>query len=398
MKKENNVCLLKLKMRILIIVPTFGIGGTIISLHSLLSLIGDKDWHVDVFARNASGEYLDKLPNCQILSENMFVSSGIYHRGCFYKILNLVFRSIRKVLRQIGVDITPLYCYLAGLNWKSKKYDVVISYQEDLTPLVCYIPAKKRIAWIHCDYSRYLKIIGKDEFKYFKRYNHIVCVSEYARKQFAISVPKVAERSVTIYNTINISSIIQKSQTNEALDPLYDSSCFTIISLGRIDPVKQFERIPQIASVIKANTDIPFRWYIIGGSRRYANVESEIDTNIKKCNVEKNVIRLQEKGNVYPYLLKSDLMVSTSSSEAFSLVVQEAKTLHIPVMINNFGVSSEIITEGVDGFICPIEEMGKKIATLMENQEYLKSVKETLKKNVYDNQVIISNIEKLIKS
>ena len=65
-------------MRILIIVPTFGIGGTIISLHSLLSLIDGKDWHVDVFARKASGEYLEKLPNCQILPENMFISSGIY--------------------------------------------------------------------------------------------------------------------------------------------------------------------------------------------------------------------------------------------------------------------------------------------------------------------------------
>lgn len=385
-------------MKILIIVPTFEIGGTIVSLHSLLSLIGDKDWHVDVFARKKKGEYLEKLPNCQVLPENIFVSAGIFHRGKIFKFLNLFLRFLRKELRQIGIDITPLYCYLAGLSWKSKKYDAVISYQEDLTPFVCYIPASKRIAWIHCDYSRYMKIVGKDEYKYFKRFNHIVCVSEYTRKQFAHSVPKAAEKSVTIYNTINRISISQKARKNDVLDPLFDNTHFTIVSLGRIDPVKQFEKIPKIASIIKNCTGIPFRWYIIGGSRLYSNVEEEININIKKYNVEKDVIRLQEKGNVYPYLLKSNLMVNTSFSEAFSLVVQEAKALNIPVMINNFGVSSEIIKEGVDGFICPIEDMGKKIASLMESPELLISVKDYLKNSVYDNQVIISDIEKLIKS
>lgn len=353
---------------------------------------------VDVFARSKTGEYRNRLPNCQVLPENIWLSSRIIEDSKIRWGVNYILRLIRKLLHFIGIDITPLYCRMAGKKMQTALYDAVVSYQEVLTGIVCYIPAKKKIAWIHCDYSRYRQIIGnKDETRYFKLVDKVVCVSEFTRKKFAECVPSAAEKSCAIHNIINENDIKLRAKDNvEQLDPRFDTSCFTIVSVGRLDPVKQFEKIPAIAAEVRMLSNKPFKWYIIGGSRGYERMEEQMMGEITKLGLTNHVIRLSEKSNVYPYIQKADLYVSTSLSEAFPLVVHEAKALCVPVLVNNFGVAEEIIQDGIDGFIVPLSQMGKQIAHLMEHAPELSAVKETLSQTKYDNNRIINSFIELI--
>ena len=62
-------------------------------------------------------------------------------------------------------------------------------------------------------------------------------------------------------------------------------------------------------------------------------------------------------------LAKADLYVSTSLSESFPLVINEAKALGIPVVSNDFGSAAESVENEVDGWITSIE--GEKMSCLI---------------------------------
>jgi glycosyltransferase involved in cell wall biosynthesis len=310
--------------------------------------------------------------SCDVLPENIWLSLYIAEGGVIKKIACIVLGAVRVIMRKIGVNIIPLYCRIGGNKIRSAEYDAVISFHEGLSPIVCYYPAKHRIAWIHCDYSRQIEMTGKNEQKEYARFDKIVCVSEYARKVFSDIYPSLAPKTLAIHNVMDINGIIRKAALSDNLDARFDNSVYTILSMGRLDPVKQFSLIPQIASQIKSLTTVPFRWFILGGSRGFDEEELKLKNAIAQFDVEKEVFLLGEKNNVYPYLAKSNLYVCTSQSESFPLAINEAKVLGIPIVSNAFSSITESIEDGVDGFITEIDKMPQIIVQMMTQPMALK--------------------------
>lgn len=347
--------------RLLIVIPSFEVGGTIVSLNSLLVHINPNEIKVDIYSRNMVGPYLDLLPNCNVLPENIWLASNVYYGSLFKKIVFLILKRLRNVLGLIHINLYPIYSYIGGKMIKSDSYDTVISYQEDLNRVVCYYPAKKRIAWIHAEYQRYLKLIGRnDEYKFYNKFDKIVCVSNFARKSFLEVFPEFDSKTDFIYNIINKSYIMQRADENILWDPAFDNSKFTIISVGRLDKVKQFDLIPSIARRLIDQYDDDFIWYIIGGPEG-SKIWSKIKKEIKTQGLTEIVKCLGEKPNVYPYIKASNLLVHTSMSESFSLVVHEARALSVPSVLNDIEVAKEVINNEMDGVIAGIEEMPEVI-------------------------------------
>lgn len=348
--------------KVLFIVQNFKIGGTISSLYSLLSLVNESEVKVDVFAKMQIGEYFDSLPNCQILDENIWLSHSICRGGYLKKNIVNILLAFRKALGLFGFDLYKFYNYWGGKSIKTDQYDAVIGFDETLSGYISYLPAKKRISWIHCDYRRYAN--GKDESAFFNRIDTIVCVSYYAKSVFDSIYPQFSYKSVCIHNVINRDLILEKS-TEDINDYRFDTSQFTIISCGRIDPVKQFSRIPQVVDkLIKLNAD-PFKWYILGSGNN--KEENLIHNEIVKYHVEDYVIMLGMKDNVYPYMHKSDLYVCTSCSESFPMVVNEAKALSKPIVSNDFPSVHESVQDGINGYVCNLDEMPTVIYGCMKN-------------------------------
>lgn len=383
--------------KILIVIPSFSIGGTIVSLHSLLSLMDTSKYEIDVFALSRAGEYLNRLPNCRVLPENMWLSLRYFGSNPLKKFFVCLLRVFRVGLSKIGISIVPFLCKIGGRQLKMDSYDVVISYVESINPIVCYYPAKKRIAWIHCDYSRHLALAKKrSEENVYTQFKHIICVSEFAKSVFCKFYPNLSSRVHAIHNVINEENIRCQAQKTSDLEPLFKTDRFTLVSVGRLDPVKQFDKIPYIAAEIKRLTAKPFYWYIIGGSRGFQTMENQIRNDVINQGVSDNVVLLGEKSNVYPYMVKADLYVSTSLSESFPLVINEAKALGIPIVSNNFGSASESIEDGVDGYIVPIESMADVIVNLIETESLLYGLRSQIKNKKYDNSFIIKQIESLL--
>ncbi|MBR6972696.1 MAG: glycosyltransferase [Bacteroidales bacterium] len=353
-----------MKKRVLFVMPQYEIGGITISLYSLLSKIDPERIQADVFAA-PKGPYKGKMPNCRELPQNIWLSYP-YLNGCIWgRLFQTVVYGLRYVLSKVHINTFPLIHWIGGKSLQTDKYDAVVCFSEGMAYTVCSFPAKKLIQWIHCDYRRHLETNNPKFERYaYERFDAVVCVSDFVKGVFSDIYPEYAEKTIAIHNVINVEDIRAKAKDDSQLDERFKTDAFTIVSCGRLDPVKGFSSIPRLANQIKRLTDRSFRWYIIGGG--FVEEKRKIEDEIKRFNLDNEVILLGFKTNAYPYIAKADLYVCTSQSESFPLVVNEAKALSIPVVSNNFPSVYESVEEGIDGYVVSLDNMPKKIVESME--------------------------------
>ena len=353
---------------ILIIIGSFEIGGSRTSLSSLLSVLDPKKLQVDVFARERIGPLKDQMHNCRVLPENVWLNHRIYEGGVLQKMIVMVLYFLRGLLQNVGIDLFKLYNYIGGKQIGSDNYETVIGFDETQSRYLSAIPAKKRIIWLHSDYRRYVN--GRNESKYYDKIDNVVCVSKFAKEAFVAVMPKCESKVVIIRNAINIESIVESSKlVTPEIEQRFlhnGTKLFTMISIGRLDPVKQFEKIPAIAADVKKRLDdgYKFQWLIVGGGNDA--LKREIEGEVRKHHVEKEVVLLGEQTNPYPYLAKSDLYVCTSLSETFSYTIHEGLVLKVPFLCNDFsGAIDSVLQASNEGYVLPIADMPAKIVELI---------------------------------
>lgn len=351
------------KKRVLFVMPQYEIGGITVSLYSLLSIIDPERIQADVFAA-PTGPYKGKMPNCRELPQNIWLSYPYIGGKALIKVFQTVVYGLRYLLSKVHINTFPLIHWIGGKTMHTDKYDAVVCFSEGITYMVCSFPAKKLIQWIHCDYRRHLETNNPKFERYaYERYDTVVCVSDFVKGVFSEIYPEFAHKTIAIHNVINVEDIRAKANEDEDLDDRFKTDSFTIISCGRLDPIKGFNKIPALANKVKSLTDNPFRWYIIGGG--FEEEQCKIESEIKKYQLENTVILLGPKTNAYPYIAKADLYVCTSESESFPLVVNEAKALSVPIISNNFPSVYESVEDGIDGYVVPLNAMPEKIAKFM---------------------------------
>ena len=258
-----------IRKKILIIIPTFGMGGTVSSLKAMLSLIDHRLIESDVFALYKVGPNAKNLSHANILKESVWLSASIKETRGLKRYAQILLRIIKNLLSFFQIDVTPFYVRMWAKELHIEQYDCVISYSEDLTKLVSLFPVKHKIAWTHSVYSRYQEMTGGGcELNYYKCFDYIICVSEYAKTNFISIYDSLKEKVKVIYNCCDEKKLTELSKAffPEEFIRTDNLRQFSIVSVGRLDPVKQFSAIPCIASAVKAKLGSCFRWCIIGGA------------------------------------------------------------------------------------------------------------------------------------
>lgn len=241
-------------------------------------------------------------------------------------------------------------------------YDTVIGYQEGCaTEFAACIPAEKHISWIHCN-IRHSKLNFTRYNQSYKRSDTIVCVSQSGKDAFDEIYPMYAAKSIVVYNLIATLDIKSLSLKPEPMLQQIAPNDFVIVSVGRFDRIKQFDKIPEIASSLKKS--IPnFKWFIIGDGAH--DIKKQIEDNIVKYQVSENIILTGFKSNPYPFFRKADLYVCTSKSEACPMVFLEAYTVGTPVISNDFPSAHELIDNSEA--ICTLDMMPATITHHYKN-------------------------------
>ena len=387
--------------KILFVIPGFHHGGTNRSLLNLLSLIDLNRYDIYIFSMDYTyGYYFNFFKKYKLINEDIFISSLVVNLKNEYNPFKLFFYSITRVIRNLlslfNVDFTNLIYSFISHKKDFKNFNNVIAFQEGhVTKFVSNFDCKNKIAWIHCNYAEYLKFYKiKPEHKIYSNFEKIVCVSRYTKNVFNDFFPNSLNKITSIHNIINREHVLNYS--NEKINNDYfQDSIFNIISIGRIDVFKRFSAIPKIADQLRSKKCI-FKWYILGGG--FDEEEKfKLNNSIAKYNLEDLVICLGEVDNPYPYIKKSNILDSTSISEAFPYVFLEAKSLNVPIISSDFPSASECLVNEKEGLICNLENIGNNIEFLIKNKSIYNSFIKNLKLFSQDKEFIINEFYKLLK-
>ena len=252
------------KKKILFIMPTLEIGGAEKSLITILNLLDYDRYDVDLFLISHKGEFMKMIPNkVNVLPEDKKYK---YYKDNDKKIvpfkylmrldLMSAFFSIKWL---IEAKISRVINKKLYMGWNNKrhffnqlktKYDVAISFLEIDTIYfnIDKVWAKKRIGFIHCDYSKYSYDYKLDK-RYFKRYNYIATVSEDCKKVLTNIFPEYKEKFLVIKNMImpEISNNLSKEQI---LNFKKEKDELIITSVGRLVIQKGYDIAAEIQGLM----------------------------------------------------------------------------------------------------------------------------------------------------
>lgn len=359
---------LLLKKRILINIHYLEIGGAETSLIGLLHFLKPADYDVDLLINDPRGELMAYIPEwvnivpspeaykmierplAEVVKRKHFKVTGA-RLWAKYKFRRYLSRrkpsDSNAIFGYVGKYVTPVLPSLKNLG----EYDVAISYVTPHDIVLKKVRAKKKIAWIHTDYSK-IDVNTEIELPVWSGYDKIVSISPDVTRSFLSVFPSLENKIVEIENFLPEALILKRSEEFEPEDMPKVDGIIDLLTIGRYCEAKRIDEIPLMAKIIK-ESGIKFRWYVIG----YGNEEElrKIKEAIKTNDVADNVILLGKKENPYPYIKTCDYYVQPSRFEGKSITVREAQLLGKTVVITDYPTARSQVRDGIDGIIGPYE-------------------------------------------
>ena len=367
---------------LLIVMHAMELGGAERALLGMLENMDYTRYSVDLFLLRHEGELLKYIPEeVNLMPENPSYScmavpiQNVLKKGKFSIAYHrwLGKKAARKRVQELGLpadnDVALEYSHKYTVDImpmiSEKEYDLVISY---LTPH--YYAAKKtkgstKLAWIHTDYSK-VAIDKESQLAMWKEYDQIVSISNAVTEAFLSVLPELKEKVIVIENMMPEKLIAKQADEFSVKGEMSDDGRIKLLSIGRFSYAKNFDQIPDLCSRI-LNQGLNIVWYIIG----YGGDEQLIKDKINEYHMQDHVIILGKKENPYPYIKVCDYYVQPSRYEGNSVSVHEAQILNKPVIITEYATARDQITDGVNGFIVPMdnEQCAEGIARIIRNHK-----------------------------
>lgn len=388
-----------MKKSVLFILPLCRPGGACISLASIYSGLDKEKYDIHVLPiQDTSREVKESLPyNKVILPPNPLLSYyfGDYRQAPLLLRLRVIaLKVLSRINRRVKTAVEKrMELKVVRQLEQNYKFDTVVGFMEgNATHTASLFHAATKLAWVHCNYNTSVPMHVSEEAMY-SHFNTIVSVSQFTAQVFRDRYPRLADRVQAIYNPQDTANILRKAEA-PVENAAFQTDRFTIISIGRINHIKRFRYIPQIAAQVREKQP-KFRWYIFGVAEE-TEEESAFRQNLEKYGVADVVQWLGYTTNPYPYLKASHLLVSTSESEACPMIFNEARALNVPIVCTDFSTSYEFIENGVTGVISPIDTIAEGVVRMMVDKEYYEHIKENSQKVIINSEAIIKDIEKIL--
>ena len=396
------------KPRILILIHYLEIGGAEISLIGLLNAIDKNKYDVDLFVYSHQGELMQLIPDgVNLLPENPKYSTlerpmkDILREGhvdiVAARLLAKIRHRIYRRTHSISGEDASIFQYVANCTTpllpmvSDKEYDLAISFLMPHNICLDKVRAKKKVAWIHTDYTR-IHINKRLELPYWQPFDHIASISEAATEAFVKIFPELESKVIEIENILS-PSFVQQRANEEVEEITPQNGVINLLSVGRFCTAKNYDNLPFICKhLVEMGVDV--RWYIIG----FGGDEPLIRAKIAEAGMEKHVIILGKRSNPYPYIKACDIYVQPSRYEGKSVTVREAQMLCKPVVVTNYPTAPSQIENGVDGVIVPMDNRAcaEGIKALIDNKELQSRIVEHLRTHDYGNEQEVEKIYKLI--
>ena len=374
------------------------LGGIERSLLGLLDSIDYNEYNVDLFL------YAHHGPLMYLINENVNVlpeeKELAYLRESFgTKLKNRAYYSAYMRCKEAviskftHINHDEMWAEIMRKKVKpiKKHYDLALGFFRPFDLIDEKIYADIKVGWIHTDYSSAredLELLRKD----YAKMDYIVGVSDQTVRTFIELFPEFESKVIISENIISESFMKSEADKLDVSNEMKDN-CVKLLSIGRFCEAKNFDNVPEIASVIKSK-GVDFKWYIIG----YGADENLIKSKIAQYNMEDTVIILGKRENPYPYIKACDIYVQPSRYEGKCVAVREAQILNRPVIITNYASSKSQLQDGFDGVIVPMDNQGcaDGIVKVIDDKDLQNQLIENTKKTDYTNSKEIEKLYKLI--
>lgn len=395
------------KPRIFIAMHYMEIGGAETALVGLLNALDPARMDVDLFLYDHRGEMMQFIPEWVNLLPQIPKYSVLERpiielvKRCLWRIAaarlwakwlsqKAYKRSGSTLENNSGLDkmskcTTPL---LPKIN-QSVTYDLAISFLTPHRIVAEKVKAKKKIAWIHTDYTR-VWVDAEEELKVWQKYDYVASITGDVTNTFLQVFPSLAPKIVEIENILSPTFVRKRAELEDTDKEFRQTDKISLLSIGRYSEQKNYDNVPDICKRLINKTKLNIKWYIIG----YGGDEALIRQKIKEAGMEEHVILLGKRSNPYPYIKACDIYVQPSRYEGKSVTVREAQMLCKPVVVTNYPTAPSQIRSGIDGVIVPMDNEGcaHGLAEVICDKPLQERIIAHLKTHDYGNE---SEIEKI---
>ena len=302
---------------------------------------------------------------------------------CLDYLDNAPYRGVLTLLK----DVLLLNKYI-----RKNKIDVLINVDILLgsfsLPLVVLAPKLKQVYWEHFS-SKYN--IGSKKTAFLRK-----LALMFGKAYVALTPEDVSEFEKLTKKHCLVTSIPNICST-QVVDGNYDSGAKKIVSLGHLNNVKGFDMAALVAKkVFEKHPD--WTWEVYGDGPE----EGKIKEIIAKNNLQDNFILKGRTNDLDAVYKNAALMVLTSRTEGFGLVLIEAQAHNLPTVAFDvpFGPRN-IIANGENGYLIEpfdLDQMASKICDLIENPTLLEEFSKKANKDVfkYSPQNVATQWENLL--
>lgn len=379
-----------MKKKLLFVIDSLVCGGAEKSLVSLLPLLNREKYEVHLWILHR-GEVFESL-----LSDNVIIEPepfyNVYERVKF-RIAHICYSILFRLKSVLGKSehTAETFWKCVGNVYKvpSETYDIAIAYQQGVPTYMVStkINAHKKIAWINAD----IFAAGYDacyNATFYDQFDILVPVSMNLESVLRERYPQYSDKFHCIYDILNPDLI--KRQSQMSVDDFdFSHQHPLIVTTGRLAIAKNHRLAVEAAKKIHER-GVDFVWLFIGDGEERQN----IDSLIKKYNLQKYVILIGERTNPYPYMARCDVYVQTSTFEGFGLTIAEAKILGKPVVSTNFDVVYDQIKHEHNGLIAEMtpESVADNILRLLNDTDLRNSIIANV--NEEKNTTFMTEVEK----
>ena len=314
-------------------------------------------------------------------------------KNIFYKLMYNLYmnletfimcRESKKILKEIG------------------EVDVLIDFDAGASKYIDKLNIKKKIVWIHNSIPKLKKKKSKIERfgKRLEKYDKVVAICDEMKEELQKIYPKIKEKIIRIYNPFNFERI--EKLKNDNTDLTNDDKKLLerkyIVAIARLDSVqKDFSTLIKAFKIVKEK-GIEEKLYIIGDGPSRKEIEQEI----KKMRLEKEILLLGNRKNPYIWLKNSLFFVHSSKYEGLPTVLIEALICDKMIISSNCPTGpKEILKNESCGELFEVGNYNQ-LSNLLEkyilNKESKnKFLQEILKrKEEFNKEKVIKEYEKLI--
>lgn len=372
---------------ILFVIDSLICGGAEKSLISLLNNLDYHKYNVDLLLIKRGGVFEKFLPKdvnileqpeyFKFLSNNKGISlknKFIYLKYRLNTTIKLRINNIKK--NQLHSEQVVYNSIKNILKTLDKKYDLAVAYSQGFPTYFVSekVNAKKKLAWINCNYVK-TKYDKELDNKFYNNIDKIIVVSKFIYDSMSKMKYNYERKMKIILDIVDPKLIDNMAYNNEAIE-FNNIKEAKILTVGRLAEVKGYDLVIKAASLLKKD-NYKFKWFIIGEGPERQMIESLI----MEYDLKDYVVLLGSKSNPYPYMKNCNIYVQTSRKEGFGLTVIEAKILQKVIVSTDFDTIYELITNNFDGVIAEKNEKSiyLQIKKLLDNKNHFNKIQKNIK-------------------